>query len=326
MLILCYHELCHESGSPYSIPIGIFRAQIEWLLEQDFTFITLDDIAKDRLSEPEQCCAITFDDGRLGVFELGLEALADYKIKATFFICSDFMDGNPVPESERYSEFMNWDQVLELKDRGHVIGSHGRRHPSFFDLDQSALDEELRESKQTIERRLGTHCTHFASPFGHVDQRIIDTTKKFGYKTFCSAVPRINKKPYDLFDLRRFPIVSEDSLRHFKKQITDAMKDAHQFNVLLLCNQSEEKIQLPQAEQIARYDVVVCFDDISLKACQYFRMNHLDGISLAGRPPARGWLRSFRNRKLFKNIMSELVHHDSIRLEEKKVQFDLMFL
>jgi peptidoglycan/xylan/chitin deacetylase (PgdA/CDA1 family) len=69
----------------------------------------------------------------------------------------------------RSEEFMSWDQIRQLAQRGVTIGAHAHWH---WPLNEHQSDDYLREQatlpKARIEAELGQPCTAFAYPFGTV--------------------------------------------------------------------------------------------------------------------------------------------------------------
>lgn len=141
--------------------------------------------------------AITFDDGFEECYTIMLPILEKYNIKAAFFI-------NPMSVENQNSSFtksfisnnlqvnlqkriMNWDMLKQIKDLGHVVGSHTYSHANLKCLTKSKLQYEIVDSKVKIESKLNTDCDFFAFPFGndnYFDEKAISlVTKnyKFGF-------------------------------------------------------------------------------------------------------------------------------------------------
>jgi peptidoglycan/xylan/chitin deacetylase (PgdA/CDA1 family) len=66
-------------------------------------------------------------------------------------------------------DFLTWDEVRDLDRRGFAIGSHTDEHPILTRLPRERLQQELRDSKATIERQLGRACHSIAYPNGGSD-------------------------------------------------------------------------------------------------------------------------------------------------------------
>jgi peptidoglycan/xylan/chitin deacetylase (PgdA/CDA1 family) len=66
-------------------------------------------------------------------------------------------------------DFLTWDEVRDLDRRGFAIGSHTVEHPVLTRLPRERCQQELRDSKATIERQLGRACHCIAYPNGGPD-------------------------------------------------------------------------------------------------------------------------------------------------------------
>jgi peptidoglycan/xylan/chitin deacetylase (PgdA/CDA1 family) len=268
MIIVNYHEIsARRTGHRYATTRQLFAAQIDALIEEGFSFVTPADLL---LSPPEdrpRQCAITFDDGRLGAYEHGARILRERRIKATYFVCPDWLEKKPATPAESYSDFMTWDHVAKLAEEGHVIGSHGKSHLPFFEIDTESAAREVSESKRLIEQRLAIPCEHFASPWGQVDKRIMTVVREGGYKTLATTVTAPNKIPYDVFRLRRLDASRYRSRRRFHKAIRASI-DAHaRFDVAVLALAPHWTPSIAQTEALARFDLVDCLDERAYELC-----------------------------------------------------------
>jgi peptidoglycan/xylan/chitin deacetylase (PgdA/CDA1 family) len=270
------------------MPRGLFQAQIDALIEHGFSFVTLTELLQSPPEERPRQCAITFDDGRLGAYQHGSRILREHGIKATYFISPDWLEKKPAARAESYSDFMTWDHVAELAAEGNVVGSHGRSHLPFFDLDPEAAAREVSESKRLIEHRLGIPCEHFAAPWGQINRALMSLVRDSGYKTLCSTVRGPNKFPYDLFRLRRLDSSSYPSLRGFHRAIPGDV-DAHsRFDVALLRLKGSWKRNASQIEAIARFDLAICLDEGSYELCMELGLpclRHPPEAVLDSKPP-----------------------------------------
>jgi peptidoglycan/xylan/chitin deacetylase (PgdA/CDA1 family) len=103
---------------------------------------------------------------------------------------------------------MTWDQLREMHAAGFEIGSHGVHHWMLAKLPQAELDDEIRQSKETLQRELGVAPLLMSYPVGSgraFDQRVIDSTREAGYALACSYISGTNPQPssnrYSLYRL-----------------------------------------------------------------------------------------------------------------------------
>lgn len=282
MVIINYHQLSSEGGSSrYDVPTALFQAQLDTLIDLGFSFVTLAELLRGSAEEEPRQCAITFDDGRLGAYEHGARILRARGIRATYFICPEWLERRPTEVAECYSDFMTWDHVVELTGEGNVIGSHGQSHLRLVDIDAGSASREVSESKSLIERRLGASCDHFAAPWGQIDRSVMDLVRHAGYRTLSSTVRGPNKFPYQLYRLRRLDSSSYPSLASFIEGIRCHTEAHARLDVVLLKLPGRRPDRVSCLKTIGRFDLAVCLDDASYELCLELGLR-----CLRHRPPA----------------------------------------
>lgn len=115
---------------------------------------------------------LTFDDGYKIQYTSAYPVLERYKTPATFYVMSPGWNG------DRVHTYMDWDQIQELADNGHEIGSHTVNHvPNLVYLRSANWKAYLAEvfgSKEQIEQQIGHKVRTFCYPNGVYNQAIID--------------------------------------------------------------------------------------------------------------------------------------------------------
>ena len=84
---------------------------------------------------------------------------------------------------------MNWEQIMELRDAGMAIGSHGLHHEILTELKGDKIRVELAESKDRLEYHLKVAVDSFSVPRGFYDQKVLDLAKEAGYKRVFVSDP-----------------------------------------------------------------------------------------------------------------------------------------
>jgi peptidoglycan/xylan/chitin deacetylase (PgdA/CDA1 family) len=83
---------------------------------------------------------LTFDDGTAGAYMFAAARLEDYGWRGHFFITTDWIGREG---------YMDPDQIRDLHNRGHVIGSHSCSHPER--MSQLAPHDQVREWKDSCD-------------------------------------------------------------------------------------------------------------------------------------------------------------------------------
>lgn len=97
-----------------------------------------------------------------------IDILAEYDIKATFFVVGEWVD--------RYPE-----SVLALFEAGHEIQNHSDTHPHMTSLDYNNMVAEMNECSDKIEAITGVRPTLFRPPYGDYNDTVVATLREQGY-------------------------------------------------------------------------------------------------------------------------------------------------
>jgi peptidoglycan/xylan/chitin deacetylase (PgdA/CDA1 family) len=83
---------------------------------------------------------------------------------------------------------MNWQEVAEVHKAGITIGSHTQTHVLLPNETKERVARELRESRRTLEGKLGGNIRHFAYPCGEFSASTVGAVANAGYSfgyTIC---------------------------------------------------------------------------------------------------------------------------------------------
>ena len=95
---------------------------------------------------------------------------------------------------------LTWDDIGELRSRGHEIGSHTVTHPNLKEASRDHVVSELHSSKEELEKQIGA-VDHFAWPFGraiHAPSDIAVLAAECGYRSTASAIRGSHYSAIDL--------------------------------------------------------------------------------------------------------------------------------
>lgn len=121
---------------------------------------------------PEKPIMITFDDGHADVFQYAFPILERYGYSAAMYVVAN-RTGAP--------GFLSIEEMKVLLDAGWEIGSHTFDHPDLARLTISELDEELVQSRRSLESELQLSITSLAYPFGSFTPDVGRAAVRAGY-------------------------------------------------------------------------------------------------------------------------------------------------
>lgn len=238
--VFMYHHVNRHKGDMVTVTPEVFERQMKYLHTSGYKTVKpgelLSYIKGDSMFN-EKAVMITFDDGWLDNYLFAYPILEKYRINATIFIASRWVDeassggvqdGSHVPtheesaslikRNEAHKVVLNWESVREMDRSGLVeFHSHTRNHVKCHHLSEQELTEELTVSKETIEEKLGKKSDFLCWPMGRYNDFTMRTAKEIGYKGLFTTDPGVADRTANPFAIKRIPV--KDSMAWFKKSV-----------------------------------------------------------------------------------------------------------
>lgn len=119
---------------------------------------------------------------------------------------------------------MTWSQLREMHEAGFEVGSHGVHHRMLAKLPQQDMEDEVHDSKASLERELGITTALMSYPVGGdraFDERVIEATRASGFQLACCYVCGTNPQPAsNRYALQRLPVERNMGLGWFAAMLT----------------------------------------------------------------------------------------------------------
>jgi peptidoglycan/xylan/chitin deacetylase (PgdA/CDA1 family) len=123
-----------------------------------------------------------------------------------------------IEKGEAHKVVLNWKLIKEMLNSGMIeFYSHTKSHAKCNSLPEKELMEELKESRDIIEKNLDSPCPYFCWPYGKYNGIAVDIAKKTGYKALFTTNHGVVKAGSDPFAINR--IIAKDSIAWFKKRM-----------------------------------------------------------------------------------------------------------
>jgi peptidoglycan/xylan/chitin deacetylase (PgdA/CDA1 family) len=237
--VLMYHHVSPNPGLVTVTPRN-FELQMQALAQKAYTTLSADQFAgflRGRNDAPERSVLITFDDGYLDNYvhafpvlrRLGLHALvfavtgrigegaarphAGAGASAALPDCPNHRRCAEAIAGGRADEVMlRWSEI-ELMQASGCIETHSHTHTHqrwdrmFADRGErlAALDEDLRRSRATLQRRLGGACAHLCWPWGYSEPQYQAIASALGFDNQYTVAQGLNRAGDDPARIRRLP-------------------------------------------------------------------------------------------------------------------------
>jgi len=243
--VLMYHHINHHKGDMVTITPAVFEGQMEYLYRAGYRTLKIDELItyiNDGLTLTQKAVVVTFDDGWLDNYMYAFPAIKKYKINATAFLITNRVENASLQNSElqtlnsrltipthkesksliekgeSHKVVLNWEIIKEMSNSGMIeFYSHTKSHAKCNSLSEKELMEELKESREIIEKKLGSPCPYLCWPYGKYNDLAVSVAKKVGYTAIFTTNHGVADAGTDPFAINR--IIVKDSVAWFKKKM-----------------------------------------------------------------------------------------------------------
>ncbi len=253
--VLMYHHVNPE-GNFINVMPHLFEAQIKYLKEGGYTALNTTDLLEifnGTRIPPEKPVVITFDDGWLDNWLFAYPILKKYGMKAVIFVvtslihekgrrirsdeghviglplheeCQQLVDSGSVQEV-----MLSWEEIGEMENEGLIdIQSHTHTHRRWDNLypdhkeRMTALNGELKISKEAIENKLKKQCHALCWPWGEYNKEYADAALSSGYKLLFTTEKGTNTYATEPWRIKRV-VVGNIGIFSFRKKLIIYSKD-----------------------------------------------------------------------------------------------------
>lgn len=183
--ILLYHRFGSVAADSMTVTTPVFESHLHYIKNHGLQVISLRqmvELYRRKSILPPRLVVLTADDGHRTIYTEAFPLLKKYQMHMTVFLYPSAISKAPYA--------MTWDQVRELKETGLFdFQSHTYWHPNFKE-DRKKMPPvefersvwmQLKKSKATLEKRLGSDVDMLAWPFGIYDPWLMAKATEAGY-------------------------------------------------------------------------------------------------------------------------------------------------
>ncbi len=183
--ILAYHRVADEfDWSITRQKVGQFERGIRFLHDRGYSSAKLNETVSACGNENRKRVAITFDDGYQDIYFNALPTLKRLGFTACVFIVTGYVGKHSEWDyawGKHRKRHLSWQQIDEMAQAGFEFGSHTVNHPDLTRIPGRFVGYELRESKETLEQKLGRRVDFVSYPFGRYDRYVEEEARQAGY-------------------------------------------------------------------------------------------------------------------------------------------------
>ncbi|MFV0481025.1 MAG: polysaccharide deacetylase family protein [Campylobacteraceae bacterium] len=212
--IFIYHRFNDDRYPTTSVTNEVLREHFTYLKDNNYTVIPLKDIVNKieaNESIPDKWIALTIDDGYKSFIENGLAIFKEFNYPFSVFIYVEATE-------KKYSDFLTWDDIKNIKNEGGDIEYHSYSHAHMTRMNEASLKEDFKKGIDIFEKNLGFKPKYFSYPYGEFNENTLNIAKEFGFSAILNQNSGAITKNSDIYSLDRPAIVGETNLRQILSQ------------------------------------------------------------------------------------------------------------
>jgi peptidoglycan/xylan/chitin deacetylase (PgdA/CDA1 family) len=211
--VLMYHRVVPGSrpdASRLAVDQVLFRDQMTALLERGYVCTSLSDLLGriDAAQDVTRHVAVTFDDAYSDFGDFAWPVLRDLRCRATLYVPTAHVGGTAdwLPGDGRSLPLLSWREIVDLRDDGVEIGSHGHVHRPLDEEPPEVVALDLERSRSTLRERVGTDVLTLAYPNGYASRTTRRIARAAGLASACVIGHSRQPVEGDRFAVRRLHV------------------------------------------------------------------------------------------------------------------------
>jgi len=201
-VVFMYHKFGVSKYPSTSVSIEQFNSHLNELSKEKYSIKSIEFIIDTIINDGElqnNTIGISIDDADKSFYEIGWPEFKKLGIPVTLFVNTSTIHDNN-------KNYLNWDQIRELRDQGVSIGAHSHSHYHMSDLSIDEVRNEIEISNNIFLKELGNIPSLFAFPYGEANERIMSLLKEYKYKVAFGQHSGVINETSNLYYLPRFSL------------------------------------------------------------------------------------------------------------------------
>ena len=201
-VIFMYHKFDVPKYPSTNITLDQFKSHLKEFSLPKYTVLSLDYIIDTIINNgelPENSIAITVDDADKSFLNVGWPKLKKLGFPVTLFVNTSTIVKNN-------KNYLNWDEIRQLKNEGVSIGAHSHTHDHLPDLSFVEIKKEIELSNKIFLKEIGITPSLFAYPYGETNNQIIKLLKEYKFKAAFGQHSGVLNETSNFYYLPRFSL------------------------------------------------------------------------------------------------------------------------
>lgn len=227
--VLVYHHIQDPAKSDVSCTPKQFESQIQAIIDEGYTPLTLSQIRKYLAGGLKQIVlpvAITFDDGYESLYKYALPIAKKLKVPMSVFVITYRIGKKP-----QFTQYLSISETREMSDSNYFqFGSHSndlhtdiiRIFNSFASYNnpvEKLVRRDLRLSYRKLKIITGKKPIALAWPYGKYNNTTTKIARDVGFKLHFTSNFGYNEVGGNPFAIKRIPVSARDNVKSVLKKI-----------------------------------------------------------------------------------------------------------
>lgn len=201
-VVFMYHRFGEDGTPSTNIRLDQFEAHLAEIEAGGYTVVGLPEVIAAMLDGdplPDRAIAITIDDAYRSVYREAWPRLRARGLPFTLFVATEPIDNG-------FADYMDWDQIRELRDAGVTIGSQTATHLRMATSDEATNRADLERSNARFQAELGARPALIAYPYGEYSVAVQRLVRDMGFVAAFGQHSGVVWAGGDMWGLPRFAL------------------------------------------------------------------------------------------------------------------------
>ncbi|PPR47526.1 MAG: hypothetical protein CFH19_00369 [Alphaproteobacteria bacterium MarineAlpha5_Bin9] len=200
--VFMYHKFDKPKYPSTNIRLEQFLQHMEELSQTKYNVKSLEYIVDSIINDiemPNNTIGISVDDADRSFLEVAWPILKEKGFPVTLFVTTGYISNNS-------KNYLNWDEIRQLKKEGVTIGAHSHLHAHLSTMSLDEIKSEIETSNKIFLNEINEIPSLFAYPFGETDEKMFNLLEDYKYKVAFGQHSGVINETSNYYYLPRFSL------------------------------------------------------------------------------------------------------------------------